>query len=58
MLDFHSYQLRGYEVVVTPSGKCLIHKGTRFDRLVHEAETLDEAFSWVQGTTPKSEEDL
>ena len=47
----HSYEYRGYTLVVMPSGKILIHEGTGTvppdGKLVDETNSLDAAMNFV-----------
>ncbi len=47
-IKIYSYQYRGYELVVFPSGKIMIHRCSHLNwPVVAEVDSLDEAMRWV-----------
>lgn len=44
-MNITSYEYRGYEIVVMPGGKCLVHSGSRAGELVGEAPSLRQAMA-------------
>ena len=52
-LDIKAYTYRDFSIIVFPTGKALVHFGTRTatevvpSRIVYNANSLDEATTWV-----------